>query len=361
MIDDVLTGRGGLRLGLRGLLALVCALVAVGACEAKAASQGLKSNVVLVVDQQTGETLISKNADVKTPIASLTKLMTGLVVLDAGLPLDEELEVGSEDVDREKNTRSRLAIGTRLSRHDLMLLALMSSENRAAMALSRHFPGGRTAFVERMNAKAAALDMTSTRFTDPTGISSRNVSTAHDLLLLMKAAHQYPLIRSLSTHPEHTVRVRGTPVKFVNSNRLVRGASQWDIEMQKTGFTNEAGRCLVMQANTQNRKLSMIFLDSFGTLTRYADATRVRQQFDPTFRAPRAAMKSGKTTKVKSASKRKAVKKSKAVSKSKSKSSKKAASTKKKQVTRKSHTKKAASKTSGSVKAEGAPAGGAAS
>ncbi|HKY92153.1 MAG TPA: D-alanyl-D-alanine endopeptidase [Nevskiaceae bacterium] len=238
----------------------------------------VKSNVALVVDQDTGEILVSKNADTVTPIASLTKLMTALVVIDGRLPMDEMLEIGDEDHDREKHTTSRLRTGTRLTRGDLMLLSLMSSENRAALALGRHYPGGRTKFVAAMNAKARSLGMASTRFADPAGLSSDNVSTARDLLRLLSAADAVDLIRNDSTQTEGTVMVRGRPLQFVNTNRLVRSASRdWNIGLQKTGFTNEAGRCLVMRATTAERRLSMVFLDSVGTLTRFADASRVRQ------------------------------------------------------------------------------------
>ncbi len=231
-----------------------------------------------MVDRDTGEALVSKNADVVVPIASLTKLMTALVVLEAHPSMDETLEISSDDLDQEKHTYSRLGVGTRLSRSDMLLLALMSSENRAAMALSRAYPGGRPAFIERMNARARELGMNSTHFADPAGLSGATTSTAHDLLRLMNAADAQPLIRHDSTHEQETVRVRGRPMHFVNTNRMVRNGRDWDIELQKTGFTNEAGRCLVMRANTLDRRLSMVFLNSVGTLTRFADARRVREQ-----------------------------------------------------------------------------------
>lgn len=240
----------------------------------------LKSRSVLVVDQDSGEMLAMKNANVVAPIASLTKLMTALVVIEAGLPMDEKLQITSDDIDKEKNTHSRLKVGTRLSRAQMLLLALMSSENRAALALSRNYPGGREAFLKKMNLKAAALGMASTHFVDSAGLSKRNVSTAHDLHRLLRAAYAKPLIRSYSTQPETTVRVGAHALKFVNSNRLVRKAGDWDIELQKTGFTNEAGRCLVMQTTILSRRLAMIFLDSNGTLTRYADAARVRKRLE---------------------------------------------------------------------------------
>lgn len=240
----------------------------------------LKSNAALVIDQDTGEALAAKNPDVVLPIASLTKLMTGLVVVDAKLPLDEELEIGDEDVDKEKHTHSRLRVGTRLKREEMLLLALMSSENRAAMSLSRHYPGGRPAFLAQMNAKAKALGMNSTHFADAAGLSIRSVSTARDLHRLLTAAYSRPLLRRYSTTVDSTVRVGRQVLTYNNSNRLVRSSGNWNIELQKTGFTNEAGRCLVMQVNVMNRRLAMVFLDSDGTLTRYADAARVRRRVE---------------------------------------------------------------------------------
>jgi D-alanyl-D-alanine endopeptidase (penicillin-binding protein 7) len=246
----------------------------------------LMSNAALVIDQDTGETLALKNPDVALPIASLTKLMMALVVIDSGAPLDEVLEISNEDVDTERNTRSRLTVGTRLSRDELLLLALMSSENRAAMALSRNYPGGRAAFIARMNAKATELGMTSSHFADPAGLSNGSVSTARDLHHMVSAAYAQPLIRSYTTQQEAFVRAKGRTLKFINSNRLVRSASDdWNIELQKTGFTNEAGRCLIMQATVLSRRLAMIFLDSAGTLTRYADAARVRKHIEHELKA----------------------------------------------------------------------------
>ena len=240
----------------------------------------LKSNAALVIDQDSGETLAVKNPDVVMPIASITKLMTALVVLDAKLPMDEVLEISSDDIDRERNTHSRLSVGTELTRRQMLLLALMSSENRAAMALSRNYPGGRTAFVEQMNLKAKELGMASTHFADPAGLLNGSVSTARDLHRLVSAAYQQPLIRSDTTQPQSTVRVKRRTLTFINSNSLVRGTNDWDVELQKTGFTNEAGRCLVMQVSLAGRRLAMIFLDSVGKMTRYADAARVRQRLE---------------------------------------------------------------------------------
>jgi len=236
----------------------------------------LKSQSVLVVDADSGEILAAKNADAVVAVASLTKLMTALVVLDAGQDLEEELQITREDLDTYKRTPSRLPFGARVRRGDLLLLALMASENRAALALSRHYPGGREAFVAQMNATATHLGMTNTRFTDAAGLSASNRSTARDLRLLLDAANAQPLIQEYSTRPSHTLRVGKQRLRFISSNRLVRGA-RWDIELQKTGYTNEAGRCLVMQATVEGRRLAMIFLNSVGKLTRYGDAARVRQ------------------------------------------------------------------------------------
>ncbi len=235
----------------------------------------LKSSVALVMDQDTSEVLFSKNTQAVLPIASLTKLMTALVVVQAQQPLDEELEIGNEDIDTEKGSRSRLVVGTRLSRGELLHLALMSSENRAANALGRHYPGGLPAFVAVMNQKAQQLGMQDTRYFEPTGLSSHNQSSAPDLAKLVKAAYDYPLIRELSTSPAYEVEVGRRTVQFHNTNGLVRNPA-WDIGLQKTGYIVEAGRCLVMQAKLAGRKLIMVFLDSTGKYSRIGDAERVR-------------------------------------------------------------------------------------
>lgn len=237
----------------------------------------LQSSVVLVVDQKTDEVIAGKNADLVRPIASLTKLMTALVVSEARQSLSEKLEITKEDIDREKNTHSRLKPGMKLTREDLLVLALMSSENRAASALGRNYPGGREAFLKAMNSKARALGMTQTRYMDSTGLSDHNVSTARDLVKLIEAAYQVPMIREFSTRTERIVRPGKQPMQFVSSNRLVRAKNDWRIGLQKTGFTNEAGRCLVMQATVKGRPLIMVLLDSDGKLTRFADANRLRQ------------------------------------------------------------------------------------
>ena len=236
----------------------------------------LKSSVALVVDQETNEILFSKNSQAVLPIASITKLMTGLVVTETQQSLDEVLTISQEDVDTEKGSHSRLAVGTQLTRGEMMHLALMSSENRAAHALGRHYPGGLEAFVQAMNSKAAALGMTGTHYVEPTGLSSKNQSTATDLALLVKEAHQQPLLRELSTSQEAQVAVGKRVVQFRNTNGLVRNPS-WEIGLQKTGYISEAGRCLVMQAQLAGRKLIMVLLDSAGKYSRIGDAERIRK------------------------------------------------------------------------------------
>ena len=237
---------------------------------------GLKSNAVMVLDQQTKEVLFDRNAQAVLPIASLTKLMTSMVLTDAQLPLDEMITITEADVDTLKGSSSRLAVGTTLSRGELLHLALMSSENRAAHALGRTFPGGLSKFVELMNAKAKVLGMTSTHYVDPTGLSPQNQSSAKDLASLVAAAYERPLIRELSTSPSYDVDVGRRTIQYRNTNRLVSNPN-WDIGLQKTGYIAEAGRCLVMQATVAGRQLIMVFLDSAGKFTRMADAERVRR------------------------------------------------------------------------------------
>jgi len=236
----------------------------------------LKSGVALVLDQDTNEVLFSKNSEAVLPIASLTKLMTAVVVTEAQLPLDETITITDEDIDTEKGSRSRLRVGTQLRREDMLHLALMSSENRAANALGRSYPGGLPAFVAAMNRKARALGMNDTHYVEPTGLSSRNQSSARDLATLVKAAHEVPLIRELSTSPEYMVEVGNRNVQFRNTNGLVK-SPEWDIGLQKTGYISEAGRCLVMQAKMAGRQLIMVFLDSAGKYSRIGDAERVRR------------------------------------------------------------------------------------
>lgn len=236
----------------------------------------LKSAVALVVDQETGEVLVDKNSAAVLPIASISKLMTAIVVLDAQLPLYEMLAISEADVDTERNTRSRLGTGTRLSRGELLQLALMSSENRAAHALGRHYPGGMPAFVEQMNQKAREIGMVSTSFVEPTGLSSNNVSTARDLATLVRAASKYPLIREYSTASGLTVDTGYRTVSYRNTNRLV-GNPDWDIELQKTGYISEAGNCVVMQTRIDGRPVVIVLLDAQARMARVGDAQRIRQ------------------------------------------------------------------------------------
>ena len=236
----------------------------------------LKSGVALVLDQDTDEILFSKNSLAVLPIASLTKLMTAVVVTEANLPLDETITITDDDIDTEKGSRSRLRVGTQLPRGDMLHLALMSSENRAANSLGRNYPGGLPAFVAAMNRKARTLGMNDTHYVEPTGLSSRNQSSAHDLAILVKAAHEVQLIRELSTSPEYMVEVGNRPVQFRTTNGLVK-SPEWDIGLQKTGYISEAGRCLVMQAKLAGRHLIMVFLDSTGKYSRIGDAERVRR------------------------------------------------------------------------------------
>ncbi|MEG0975506.1 MAG: serine hydrolase [Comamonas sp.] len=235
----------------------------------------LQSSVALVLDQETHEVLLSKNDHAVLPIASLTKLMTGLIISQAALPMDEEITITQDDVDTENHSRSRLRVGTTLMRGELLHLALMSSENRAAHALGRTYPGGMQSFVNQMNLKAKILGMADTRYVEPTGLSSSNQSSAHDLATLVNVAHAEPLLRELTTSPSYQVDVGARTLQFNNTNRLVHNPD-WNIGLQKTGYISEAGRCLVMQTQVAGRKLIMVFLDSAGKFSRLADAERVR-------------------------------------------------------------------------------------
>lgn len=236
----------------------------------------LNSSVALVMDQDTQEVLLSKNEQAVLPIASLTKLMTGLIISEAKLAMDEMVTITQADVDTEKGSSSRLRVGAQLSRGELLHLALMASENRAANALGRTYPGGLAVFVSLMNAKARMLGMHDTVYVEPTGLSSRNQSSAKDLAALAQVASADPLLRELSTSPAHQVAVGRQMLQFNNTNRLVKNPA-WDIGLQKTGYISEAGRCLVMQTRIAGRKLILVFLDSTGKLGRVADAERVRR------------------------------------------------------------------------------------
>jgi len=236
----------------------------------------LKSSVAYVIDQDTNEVLVSKNDQAVLPIASITKLMTGVVISEAKLSMDESITITQDDVDTEKGSSSRLKVGTTLTRGELLHLSLMASENRAAHALGRTYPGGLQAFVDLMNAKAAALGMRDTRYIEPTGLSSKNQSSAKDLATLVSLAYQDPILRELSTSPSHQVAVGKHTLNYKTTNRLIKNPN-WDIGLQKTGYISEAGQCLVMQAKIAGRKLILVFLDSAGKLSRIADAERVRK------------------------------------------------------------------------------------
>ena len=238
---------------------------------------GLYSHAIYVQDLSSNRVLYSRNDDEVRPIASISKLMTAIVIVDARLPMDEVITITQDDVDRVKFSSSRLAVGTRLTRQDLLHLALMSSENRAAHALGRTYPGGMDAFVREMNLKSKSIGMTHTRFVEPTGLSSENVSTPKDLVKLLQASAQRPTIREFTTSDEHEVRRgKGSPTLFRNTNALVR-KPEWDIKVSKTGYISEAGQCLVMVARINNRDTAIVLLDSGGKATRIGDATRIRQ------------------------------------------------------------------------------------
>ncbi|HEY0294983.1 MAG TPA: D-alanyl-D-alanine endopeptidase [Bordetella sp.] len=236
----------------------------------------LRSTTAFVQDMHTSTVLFAKNENVVRPIASISKLMTALVVLDAHQPMDDMIEVTDDDIDMLKHTSSRLPVGARLSRNDMLHLALMASENRAANSLGRNYPGGLPAFVAAMNAKARSLGMINTHFIEPTGLSSENVSSPQDLALLLRAASQQPLIHQYTTASDYTVQVKSRMVTFRNTDMLVR-RPDWDIRVSKTGFINEAGQCLVMMARIEGHDMAIVLLDSHGTLSRIGDAVRIRR------------------------------------------------------------------------------------
>lgn len=247
----------------------------------------LRSQAFLVQDLTSGEVLLERNSGAVLPIASITKLMTAMVVLDANLPLHEELIVSEEDIDTLRGTRSRLGMGTRLSREDMLRLALMSSENRAASALGRHYPGGQRAFINAMNRKAADLGLAETRFYDSTGLNAGNVSSARDLVRMVSASAQYPLIREFSTMSDYAVRANGRQMAFHNTNPLVKN-HRWQIGVSKTGFINESGKCLVMHAWFNSRPIAVVLLDSVGKLTRVTDAQRIKRWLESSHAEGRA-------------------------------------------------------------------------
>jgi D-alanyl-D-alanine endopeptidase (penicillin-binding protein 7) len=266
---------------LEGIVA-ICALVlvlfvSVGFAQAQDVRKiALRSSSALVQDAGTGEVVFGKNAEAVVPIASITKLMTAMVILDRGLDLEEPIVLNREDAVAMKGSRSRLRNGLSIARGDLLLIALMASENRAAAALGRSFPGGLEAFADAMNAKTAALEMNDSRFVEPTGLSPANVSTAADLAKLVRAAHEYPLIREYSTKDRATIRASGRPLTYGNTNGLVR-SKYWDIELSKTGYISEAGRCLVMHVRLAEKDLIVVLLDSWGKNSRIGDANRIRK------------------------------------------------------------------------------------
>ena len=252
--------------------------------------RGMRSASAIVVKQEQELPLYAKNTDVPMPIASITKLMTAMVILDAQLPLDEQITIEKEDVDALRGTRSKLKVGLTLSRRELLQLALMASENRAAAALARAYPGGVPAFVAAMNRKAEALGMTDSHFLDATGLESGNVSTAQDLVKMVKASYSYELIREFTTAPSYAVAQRKSRnLPFHNSNVLVKSKS-WDIGLSKTGYIRDSGRCLVMQAKIAEQKVIIVLLDSWGKYTRIADANRIKRWIESSFAyKPRAS------------------------------------------------------------------------
>lgn len=262
------------------VLALTVGFAQAGELEDALKKVKLRSASVLVTEADTGEVVYQKNSDAVVPIASITKLMTALVTMDkvenGGLDLEQRVVLTREDVETIKRTRSRLRTGSTYTRSELMLLALMASENKAAAALGRSYPGGLDAFVAAMNRKAEELGMTDSHFVDPTGLSAGNVSSARDLVKLVNAAHQHELIREYSTRARATVRDRKRVLHFANTNGLVRSAS-WNIELSKTGYISEAGRCLVMRVRLASRDVIMVLLDSWGKQSRIGDANRLRK------------------------------------------------------------------------------------
>jgi|APFre7841882724_1041349.scaffolds.fasta_scaffold16757_1 D-alanyl-D-alanine endopeptidase (penicillin-binding protein 7) len=268
-------------------LAALLGVAAPAAAVVDAEALNLKSSAVLVLDEATGQVLVGKNARAIVPIASITKLMTAMVTIDAPLPLDEAIEITDDDYESVKGerVRTRLPVGTVVTREDLLRLALMASDNRAAAALGRTYPGGPYAFAQAMNVKAQMLGMADSHFVEPTGLVSANVSSAQDLAKLVRAANGYPLIREFSTTPSYTFVINGRLVEYGNTNGLVKDGD-WEIGVQKTGFIREAGRCLVMYAKLAARPVIIVLLDSVGRYTRLADAARIRDWLDPDYDVP---------------------------------------------------------------------------
>ncbi len=281
--------------GMPGLLVLAGALLLLASAPALPAPAGphakakpkleVRSTAALVVDTADASVLFAQRDNVPVPIASITKLMTALVVLEGRQSLKEALTITSDDRDTERGSTSRLTVGTQLPRGELLHLALMSSENRAAHALGRSYQGGTAAFVRAMNAKARTLGMTNSRFADATGLSSRNVATARDLVKLVRAASADPLIRQYSTDESHSVVAGRRSLQFRNTNRLV-ARPDWNIAVQKTGYTQDAGQCLVMHTRIEDRSVVIVLLNSFGKQTRLADARRIRKWMEASARQP---------------------------------------------------------------------------
>ena len=268
-----------IRQALLSLMLCCCvAPLAVQAASQTAPRQELASGSALLIDLKTNQVLYSSNPDMVVPIASVTKLMTAMVALDAKLPMDQQLPIIIRDVPEMRGIYSRVRVGSEISRKEMLLMTLMSSENRAAASLAHHYPGGVPAFLAAMNAKARALGMTSTRYADPTGLSERNVSSANDLVKLIKASQQYPLLSQYSATKENTATFRKPyySLGFRNTNRLVY-KPDWNIQLTKTGFTNAAGHCLVMRTQMANRSVAFVVLDAYGKYTHMADANRLKK------------------------------------------------------------------------------------
>lgn len=259
-----------------GVAAGVGAVASAGVSTSTGGISAVRSNVVLVQDLGSNTVLFARNDGPPRPIASITKLMTAIVIVDANQAMSEIIEVTASDIDTVKHSRSRLPVGTKLSRSDMLHLALMSSENRAANALGRHYPGGMTAFVAAMNSKAKQLGMTQSRFVEPTGLSSENVASPQDLVILLQASASRATIRQYTTDDQHEVRSSGHPTLFRNTNMLVLNPT-WDIKVSKTGYISEAGQCLVMLARINSRDVAIVLLNAEGKGTRVGDAVKIKQ------------------------------------------------------------------------------------
>ena len=267
------------------ILALSVVFIFASGAFAQPSGLNLRSHSAFVFDTQQGRVIYRKKADSIMPIASITKLMTAMVVLDAKLSMTEKITIKLADVDRIKNTRSRLSVGSSLTRKEMLRLALMSSENRAAAALGRTYPGGTKIFVVAMNNKAFELGMGNSLFVESTGLSSANVSTARDLAKMVEAAYSYEIIRKFTTTAAHAVKLphQKRSLLYKNSNSLVR-RGVWDIDISKTGFLKAAGRCLVMQVQIIGKPIIIVLLDSWGKNTRYGDVNRIKKWMEKRFR-----------------------------------------------------------------------------